>query len=213
MLPAELSADRVLAVWNHADFQSRSLWLWSHLAQHYASNPWIAGFNPLNEPTDPTPNAARLLSFYSSVYKVIREHDTKHIVFFDGNTFASDFSAFGDHHKEWDNTAYSIHDYSNYGFPAAFTGTNEVYSSTEDQLRRIRRSYERKREWMDQRGLCVWNGEWGPVYDRVGLDAPDTEEGKKEVEKINEGRYKVLRDQLAIYKKVCLSLHSPHTQR
>lgn len=94
-------------------------------------------------------------------------------------------------HKKWDNTAYSIHDYSTFGFPAA----PEEYVGDESQQRRLRRSYEKKREWMDERGLCVWNGEWGPVYARKQYEGEATE-------KINEVRYRVLKDQLAIYNKV-----------
>lgn len=59
----------------------------------------------------------------------------------------------------------------------------------------MKRSYEKKREWMDQRGLCVWNGEWGPVYARKQYDGEATEA-------INEQRYQVLKDQLAIYNQV-----------
>lgn len=48
---------------------------------------------------------------------------------------------------------------------------------------------------MDERGLCVWNGEWGPVYAR------ELCEGSNWLE-INKGRYAVLKDQLAIYDQV-----------
>jgi hypothetical protein len=59
----------------------------------------------------------------------------------------------------------------------------------------LQRSYEKKREWMDQHGLCVWNGEFGPVYARKQFDGERTDE-------INEQRYQVLKDQLALYNKV-----------
>jgi hypothetical protein len=59
----------------------------------------------------------------------------------------------------------------------------------------MRASYERKRKWMDERGLCVWNGEWGPVYGRKEYDGEETEE-------INKRRYMVLKDQLEIYQQV-----------
>lgn len=48
---------------------------------------------------------------------------------------------------------------------------------------------------MDERGLCVWNGEWGPVYARKQYDGEATDA-------INEQRYQVLKDQLAIYNDV-----------
>ncbi|KAF8127339.1 glycoside hydrolase superfamily [Mycena galopus ATCC 62051] len=161
----------IVNFWVHKDFQDRT---------HYKFNKWIAGYNPLNEPTDPT--HTRVIEFYSRVHSAIRAIDPEHI-FFDGNTFASDFSHFDDTHKNWDNTAYSIHDYSTFGFPA----TPEQY----------------KREWMDQRGLCAWNGYEGEA-----------------AEEINKVRYQVLKDQLQIYNKlykdigfqgiVYLNLETPH---
>lgn len=56
----------------------------------------------------------------------------------------------------------------------------------------MRETYRRKRAWMDDRGLCVWNGEWGPVYARREYDGEETND-------INERRYNVLKDQLDIY--------------
>ncbi|KAL0948040.1 hypothetical protein HGRIS_010665 [Hohenbuehelia grisea] len=178
--------------WIHKDFQDRSIWLWEELAKHYAGNKWIAGYNPLNEPTDPS--HTRVVEFYDRVFHAIRAIDPDHAIFFDGNTFASDFSHFGDAYKNWTNTAYSVHDYSVFGFP----GAPDAYTGTEDQKRRLRRSYEKKRQWLDERGLCVWNGEWGPVYARKQYEGEATES-------INEVRYKVLQDQLEIYNQDRLS--------
>ena len=175
--------------WLHKDFQDRTVWLWQQLAEHYRENTWIAGYNPLNEPTDPS--HTRVVQFYDRIYDTIRAVDPHHAIFFDGNTFASDFSHFGDYHKKWSNTAYSIHDYSLFGFPAS----TETYVGSEEQQKRLRKSYEKKREWMDEHGLCVWNGEWGPVYARKEYDGEKTDE-------INEVRYRVLKDQLGIYNKV-----------
>lgn len=177
------------SVWNHKDFQDRVLWLWTELAKHYKDNKWIAGYNPLNEPTDS--KHTRLIAFYNQVHTAIRAVDPDHAIFFDANTFASDFSHFGDAHKNWDNTGYSIHDYTTFGFPAA----PQDYVGSAEQQRRLRRSYEKKREWMDERGLCVWNGEWGPVYARKAYDGDATDA-------INRRRYHVLKDQLEIYNKV-----------
>nr|GAT49297.1 glycoside hydrolase family 5 protein [Mycena chlorophos] len=178
--------------WKHKDFQDRTVWLWEQLAAHYKGNKWIAGYNPLNEPTDPS--HSQFLAFYRRVYKVIRAADPEHIIFFDGNTWAQDFSAFGDVYKEWDNTAYSIHDYSPFGFPAA----HEPYVGAPEQRARMQRTYEAKRAWLDERGLCVWNGEWGPVYARKQYEGERTDE-------INKVRFKVLEDQLDMYSKDRLS--------
>lgn len=81
-------------VWIHKDFQDRAVVLWEHLAevgatdylccqtltrQHYKDNKWVAGYNPLNEPTDETHVA--LLAFYERIEKVIRAIDQNHILF------------------------------------------------------------------------------------------------------------------------------------
>ncbi|PPQ72122.1 hypothetical protein CVT26_006862 [Gymnopilus dilepis] len=160
--------------WNHKDFQDRVLWLWGELAKHYKDNKWIAGYNPLNEPADP--KHIRLIKFYDDVYSAIRSVDPNHIIFFDGDTFASDFSHFGDAHQRWSNTAYSIHDYSTFGFPKA-----PEYVGSDEQKDKMKDRYVKKRQWMDERGLCVWNGEWGPVYARKQYDGEPTDATERSV--------------------------------
>lgn len=180
----------IASFWIHKDFQDRLVWLWTEIAEHYANNPWIAGYNPMNEPADP--NHKGLVQFYDRVHAAIRSVDSRHALFFDGNTFATDFSQFPDDAAmRWPNSAFAIHDYSIYGFPSA----PEPYTRSPEQQRRMRRSYEKKRQWMDDRGLCVWNGEWGPVYARREYEGDETDE-------INKHRYLVLKDQLDLYHNV-----------
>ncbi|KAG6811579.1 hypothetical protein H0H92_006743 [Tricholoma furcatifolium] len=186
--------------WKHKDFQDRVVWLWKELATRYKDNPWVAGYNLLNEPADPTPQAQRLIALYDRLSKAIREEvkDERHIIFLDGNTFATDFSGFPDDVRDggrWPNTAFAIHDYAVEGFPGE---RGEKYKGTPEEVEVIRAKYQRKREWMDERGLCVWNGEWGPVYARREYDGEETD-------RINTRRESVLRDQLAIYKEDKLS--------
>ena len=166
-------------------------WVRSHpfLTFFHIAHPTSPSYNPLNEPTDP--KQTRLIDFYNRVHAAIRAVDADHALFFDGNTFASDFSHFGEAQKGWDNTAYAIHDYSLFGFPRM-----EEYAGTDLQKHRMKRSYEKKRQWMDERGLCVWNGEFGPVYARRQYDGEATDA-------INARRYQVLKDQLQLYNKVC----------
>lgn len=71
--------------WDHKDFQDRAIWLWVELAKHYKDNTWIAGYNPLNEPTDS--KHTRVIAFYDRVYDAIRSVDTNHALFWDGNTW------------------------------------------------------------------------------------------------------------------------------
>lgn len=68
--------------WDHRDFQNRTIIIWEHLARHYKNNTWVAGYNPLNEPTDI--EHTRLLAFYERVENAIRAIDPHHILFLDG---------------------------------------------------------------------------------------------------------------------------------
>ena len=86
------------------------VWLWAQLAARYRDNVWVAGYNPLNEPTDPS--HTQVVVFYDRVHDAIRAVVQNHILYWDGNTFPSDFSRFGDAHTRWTNSAYSVHDYS-----------------------------------------------------------------------------------------------------
>jgi aryl-phospho-beta-D-glucosidase BglC (GH1 family) len=167
------------------EFQERTIDLWKAIAAHYKDNAWVAGYNPLNEPADS--KHYRLVEFYAKAEKAIRSVDPNHMLFLDGNTYSMDFRQFPD--KPMPNTVYAIHDYSNYGFP----NTSEPYKGTEDQKKKLESQYQRKIEYMAKLGVPVWNGEFGPVY-------ASEIRGDKDIEATNSIRYKVLKDQLHIYK-------------
>ena len=75
------------AFWDHKHFQDRVVNLWKVIAKRYRGNPWIAGYNPLNEPADS--EWTRLLCFYDRIEAVIRGIDPEHILFLEGNTYGS----------------------------------------------------------------------------------------------------------------------------
>lgn len=163
------------------------MWLWEELATHYKGNPWIAGYNPLNEPCDPF--KTRLPAWYDRVYAAIRAIDADHLIFLDGNTFASDFSCFNiETCKKWIGVVYACHDYSRYGFPLS----KETYVGDDEQKLRVKKSYLKKVEWMKENNLPIWNGEFGPVYARRQYDGDATDE-------INTSRIQLLKDQLDVY--------------
>jgi hypothetical protein len=173
--------------WEYIEFQNRAIALWEKLAERYKGNAWVAGYNPLNEPTDE--EHVRVLAWYDKCEKAIRKIDPDHVLFWDGNTWAADFSHFKD---PLPNSVYSIHDYSNYGFP-----DGERYKATPEQVAKMNRSFERKCEYQKGINGPIWNGEFGPVYANPS-DGP-------EWETINSERYHVLKDQLTIYSKARIS--------
>ncbi|KAK9418243.1 putative Glycoside hydrolase family 5 domain-containing protein [Seiridium unicorne] len=170
------------AFWDHKHFQDRVVNLWEVLAKRYGSNPWIAGFNPVNEPADV--EWTRLLAFYDRIVPAIRNIDSNHILFLEGNTFSMDFSGFS---KVFPNTVYAIHDYCGFGFP------NRIgrYQGEPEQDAYIRRMYDRKVEFMNKHNVPVWNGEFGPIYERA--------DHNPEWEVQNDERYNMLDKQMAIY--------------
>jgi aryl-phospho-beta-D-glucosidase BglC (GH1 family) len=171
--------------WQFGEFQERTIDLWKAIAAHYKNNPWVAGYNPLNEPADS--KHYRLVDFYFKVEKAIRSVDPNHMLFLDGNTYAIDFRQFPD--KPFPNTVYAIHDYSNFGFPNA----SDAYKGTEEQKKSLHVQYQRKIEYMAKLGVPVWNGEFGPVY-------ASEIRGDKDIEATNSIRHHVLKDQLDIYR-------------
>ncbi|ANB14150.1 hypothetical protein AWJ20_5109 [Sugiyamaella lignohabitans] len=170
--------------WTFKEFQDKTIDLWKAIAEHYKDNTWVAGYNPLNEPADSKHH--RLIDFYNRVEVAIRSVDPNHILFLDGNTYSMDFRQFPE--KPWPNTVYAIHDYTYYGFPGS-----DTYTGTEEQYTKLKTSYQRKVDYIKQQGVPVWNGEFGPVYS-------SEVRGDKDVEATNSVRYKVLKDQLSIYK-------------
>jgi hypothetical protein len=157
--------------------------LWVALAKHYAENPIIAGYNPLNEPADP--KHTRLIAWYDRIEKAIRQVDPDHILWVDGNTYAMDFSHFT---NLMPNTVYACHDYANLGFPIP---GQAPYTGTQEQNDKLRRQFDRKAEFSRERGVPLWNGEFGPVYADPSADA--------NAEQTNKSRFGVLKEQLSIY--------------
>lgn len=169
--------------WKFKEFQDRTIDLWKQIAAYYADNEWVVGYNPLNEPADS--KHSRLLEFYKRVEKEIRSVDPNHILFLDGNTYAMDFRQFN---KPLPNCVYAIHDYASYGFPG-----NEPYTSSKEQRSKLEKQYQRKIEYMQEYNVPVWNGEFGPVYS-------SEIRGDTDIDKTNSERYRLLKDQLEIYK-------------
>jgi hypothetical protein len=177
------SGSKYAAFWDHKDFQDRAIWLWEEIAKHYKSNPWVAGYNPLNEPCDELHH--RLPAFYDRIEPKIRAIDPHHILWLDGNTFAMEWKHF---EHVLPNAAYSIHDYAAMGFP-----TGERFKGTPEQVSSLERTFLRKASFMQTHKVVAWNGEFGPVYSDPRMDSNAAE--------INQERYNLLGAQLKIYDK------------
>lgn len=97
--------------WQHRHFQDRAVHVWRAIAEHYRGHPWIAGYNALNEPSDPSGEVVG--PFSRRLVQAIREVDPDHIIFLDGNRFGNDF---GMYDEVLANCIYSAHDYAPPGY-------------------------------------------------------------------------------------------------
>lgn len=169
--------------WEFRVFQDQTVDLWIALAKHFAGNPVIAGYNPLNEPADS--KHTRLTAWYTRVEQAIRDVDPDHILFIDANTYAMDFSHFD---TVLPNAVYACHDYAALGFPVP---GQALYTGTQDQNDKLLRQFNRKAEFSRQHNVPLWNGEFGPVYADPLTDV--------DADKTNRSRIGVLQEQLRIY--------------
>jgi endoglucanase len=167
--------------WTHKHFQDRVVYLWEALARRYRGNPWVAGYNPLNEPGDASGSA--IGPFYRRLHDAIRAIDPDHILFLDGNRYSLDFDIF---EGTWPNTVYTVHDYALAGF---IDGGSYPGISRGEYVDRnvLEETFLARTEFMRQTETPIWVGEFGPVY--TGNEAAD------------EMRRQILVDQLEIYRR------------
>jgi endoglucanase len=175
----------VASFWIHKDFQDRALRLWEVIAERYKDQPWVAGYDLINEPADPT--GEQVFPYYKRLRDAIRKVDPNHILFLEGNSYAVDFDIFT---EVWDNVVYTNHDYAVPGFIRGgdYPGYTDNRYFDKDTLEQ---DFLNKSEFMFSHHVPLWVGEFGPVY--TGIPEKD------------EMRYQILKDQLAYYDKYKVS--------
>jgi endoglucanase len=100
------------SLWESSENRAKTVALWHKLAERYAGEPWIGGYDLINEPNWELPGNTLLRELYEEITDSIREVDTNHIIFIEGNAFANDFTGLT---PPWDsNMVYSFHKYWNY---------------------------------------------------------------------------------------------------
>ncbi len=96
------------SLWESVENKNKTIALWGKLAERYSDEPWIGGYDLLNETHwDLAENELR--NFYIDVTNEIRQYDQNHIIFIEGNGYANDFSGLT---PPWDDKmVYSFHKY------------------------------------------------------------------------------------------------------
>jgi len=140
------------AFWEHAHFQELVVELWQVLAERHRDDPWVAGYNLLNEPGDPS---GRVVGpFYDRLVAAIREIDANHIVFVDGNTYSTDFSIFA---EPYENAIYACHDYARAGmaFGGPYPGDTQGVWVDRDA---VEEKFLERTRWQRETGTPLWVG-------------------------------------------------------
>jgi endoglucanase len=158
--------------WEHRHFQDRVVHLWEAIADRYKGNAWVAGYNLMNEPADES--RAVVGPFYARLAAAIRAVDPDHILFFDGNTYSTEFDFFG---EPLENAVYTLHDY----VPAGL-GRGDHYDPEAAEQKFLERSAYARRT-----GTPIYVGEFAPIY--TGDEAMDAD------------RRQILADQLDRYRR------------
>ncbi|NNE26841.1 MAG: carbohydrate-binding protein, partial [Saprospiraceae bacterium] len=97
------------SLWESKANRDKTVALWKQLAERYANEPWVAGYDLLNEPNWEMNGNIPLRDLYLEITDSIRTVDQNHIIFIEGNWFANDFTGLT---PPWDNNmVYSPHKY------------------------------------------------------------------------------------------------------
>lgn len=167
--------------WDHKHFQDRSVNIWEAIANRYKDNPWVSGYNLMNEPADET--GQRVGPFYDRAVKAIRAIDPDHLIFLDGNTYSTDFSFFGDPEP---GIVYALHDYvpSGFGRGGPYPGVTDGKHVDRDV---VEETFLKRSEYARRTGTPIMVGEFSPIY---------FNDESKDVQ-----RRQILEDQLEIYRR------------
>ncbi|MFN8206342.1 MAG: carbohydrate-binding protein [Bacteroidales bacterium] len=101
------------SLWEDQRNKDKTIALWRKLAERYSAEPWIGGYDLINETNWTFSNGnVPLKELFVNITNAIREVDTNHIIIIEGNGFANDFSGLT---PKWDdNMVYSFHKYWSY---------------------------------------------------------------------------------------------------
>lgn len=106
--------------WNDATARSQTDWMWWQIANHYKHQPFVAGYDLLNEP-DPRPEKTtkwtsdarnQIISAYDRLYKAVRSADSHHLVFIEATFDKWSWAMLPDPASMgWRNVVYETHAY------------------------------------------------------------------------------------------------------
>jgi len=100
------------SLWESSQNKNLTVQIWRKIAERYKDKEWIGGYDLLNEPAwNLGANNTPLRDLYIRLTDTIRAVDNNHLIFIEGNWYATDFNGLT---PAWDeNMSYSFHKYWN----------------------------------------------------------------------------------------------------
>ena len=112
------------SLWESEDNRTKTIELWKKLAERYADNPWVGGYDLLNETNWDFENSgnqygcncqqnAPLLDLFKKIIIAIRTKDNNHLIFIEGNCWSGNYNGMMSLATFDNNLAFSFHRYWN----------------------------------------------------------------------------------------------------
>jgi len=117
------------SLWESTENKDKLVALWQKLAARYSEEPWMGGYDLINETnwTFPEGNNSQMKALYRRITDSIRTVDQNHMIIIEGNWFANDFSGLT---PPWDsNMAYSFHKYWTFNNPGSLDWVTSLRDS------------------------------------------------------------------------------------
>ncbi|MGE5280409.1 MAG: CARDB domain-containing protein [Deltaproteobacteria bacterium] len=103
-------------------YRERTVDMWTRVAEHYKDNPWVLGYDLLNEPIGAAPYPALLADLYDRIYKAIRTVDARHLIVMEGMWYPDPTDPEPDPAKKRE-----VVDWDTLPVPATMSWTNVMY--------------------------------------------------------------------------------------
>ncbi len=149
--------------WEYAALRESFTGMWRFIAEHYRNNPWIAGYDILNEPSF-VPSAAIINEFFTQTIAAIRQVDPNHVIFLEGNNFAKDFSFLAG--PQDPQVAYSFHYYPTVDDPTMFDRDFPV----ERRKKYFRENFLPLLQIREKFHRPLWCGELGVIFNKETIE-------------------------------------------
>lgn len=97
------------SLWESESNKTKTVELWKKISERYKNEPWVAGYDLINEPAWNLPNGTDLRNIYQRITNAIRNNGDNHIIFIEGNWYSNDYTGLT---PAWDNNmVYVFHKY------------------------------------------------------------------------------------------------------